>query len=207
MGIGVKEWIGDAPLEPPGPSTARPSRCPACGAASAPVGETLNLHAHSKHRLRQFTELTGLPDSLEDLGERSADLLEERRLPIRRYLCLVCETTCTVVPDEIRTGADLTGPMVVFALAVWVGHPEGPSAGQIRRWLYPGRRFGGPGWPQLHRWAGAEELLGPGEQLDEGLPPKERAARLVQMAMARAPPGMRDEPPFRRAVQAVKNAH
>lgn len=132
-------------------------------------------------------------------GPEPGDLLEDGDLPtvdtriaVRRYLCVECKTTCTVLPAEVRVHADILRPTVAVALAVWVLHHDEPSAETIRRWLFPDRRSHVGGWPQLRRWAhSTAELVGPGESLTDGTVPKKRAAEIIQICRARGPPGLR----------------
>ena len=123
----------------------------------------------------------------------------DTRIAVRRYLCVECKTTCTVLPAEARVHADILRPTVALALAVWVLHPDRPSAEAIRRWLFTDRRSHVGGWPQLRQWAhSTAELVGPDESLTDGTPPKKRAAQIIQICRARGPPGLRDDSPWSR---------
>jgi hypothetical protein len=134
------------------------------------------------------------------------DLLEggdlevvDTRIAVRRYLCIECKTTCTVLPAEARIHADVLRPTVALALAIWVLHPGRPSSETIRHGLFPERRSHVGGWPQLGRWAhSTAELVGPDEILTAGTPPRTRAAELIQICRTRGPPGLRDGTPWRR---------
>lgn len=184
--------MGHDRREPPPAEEIRPKRCPACGVASAPTGDGLNLHAHSKHRMRGIRGLIEPPepgDLLEGGGLETVDT----RIAVRRYFCVDCKTTCTVLPAEVRVHADILRPTVALALAVWALHPDRPSAEVIKHWLFPDRRSHVGGWPQLRRWAhSTAELVGPDEILTDGTLPKKRVAQIIQICRARGPPGLRD---------------
>ena len=134
-------------------------------------------------------------DLLEGRGLETVDT----RIAVRRYLCVDCNTTCTVLPAEVRVHADILRPTVALALAVWVLHPDEPSAETTRQRLFEARRSLVGGWPQLRRWThSTAELVGPDEVVADETTPKARAADIVQICRARGPPGLRDDSPWSR---------
>lgn len=207
-GLSCKEWIERGGLEPPSAGRVRPEKCPVCDRPAAPVGGPVRLHAHSKHRTRTITRLREFPESTESLDETDAPKLEEVTIRVRRYFCVTCETTCTVVPMEVRPNAALLRGVVVFVLAIWVTHPEEPSAEKLRNWVFPGHSTFVRGWPQLHRWArSVGQFVDGAEKLCEAVPPKLRAEQLVQICGARAPPEMREASLPERAHRGAQKSH
>ena len=145
------------------------------------------------------------PPEAGDLGEDEGLEVVDTRIAVRRYFCVDCETTCTVLPAEVRVHAEILRTTVALALAVWVLHPDGPSAEKVRGWMFPNRRCVVGEWAQLRAWAcGGVELLGPDETVPAGRAPKERAGEAVQICRARAPPEMRDKPSWARAQRGAR---
>jgi len=149
----------------PSVEVARPSRCPACGAASSPPGQGLRLHGHG---LRERMRL-----GPEELGDGSV----VGSVMVRRYRCVRCTSVLVVVPrgvlPRLRYGA------VAIALALGLWSVEGLAAAEVRSQVSPFGVVGHDarrGWRSLRRWARASPWTGPS-------PPgtaQEMAARTVQ---------------------------
>ncbi|MFB6376021.1 MAG: hypothetical protein ABEN55_23540 [Bradymonadaceae bacterium] len=80
----------------------------------------MRLHGHGS-RSRSLFGLVRMPDSL--AAERLAAQTVEIR--IRRYRCVECGRTMTVVPGEVRPLAEILLSTVVVALGLWAYHLEG----------------------------------------------------------------------------------
>jgi hypothetical protein len=110
-----------------------------------------------------------------------------------------------VLPAEVRVHAEILRTTVALALAVWVLHPDSPSAEKVREWMFPARRCVVGGWAQLREWArGGVELLRPDEVVTTGAAPRDRADETVQICRARAPPAMRDKPSWARVQRGAR---
>ena len=68
---------------------------------------------------------------------------------IRRYLCLECRKTTSVLPDVLYPRR-WYGAWVILE-AVLLAVVAGRTAGEIRR-LFSEDEFEAPGWRSLHRW-------------------------------------------------------
>jgi hypothetical protein len=194
--VSVNEWIvtydGLPPVE-----LVRPKETPCCAKPSRPLDGQLALHGHGSRR-RSVSGLLEMPDCV--AARRLACKTVEIR--VRRYRCMLCGRTMTVLPAEVRPHAEMLWTLVVVALGLWAYHADGPSAESVRQWCLG---LSGPvpdGWRQLRRWASADELVA-AEQVALKLPPKRRAAEIVRILAARAPPDTRDRPRTDRALKAV----
>lgn len=165
--LDVKFWIEDLP----GVDEVRPSKCPDCGAASRPVGKAIAVVGHGK-RERGVAWLKG-PD----------EEVEWATFFVRRFLCLACKTTITVLPKDLSPRRRYALCIIVVALALW--SMDGQSAQAIRKKLLPDQLSFEAGWPVLRRWARAAEFSP--LAVDDG-PPKKRAAWITQRIAGRAPP-------------------
>ena len=106
-GLGVEAFEGQVPDV----ELLRPGACPACGAASRPLGGRLVLHGH------------GLVERIvlvvDTAGSRVA-----RRLTLRRYRCVRCGRTCNVGPRGLA-------PRFRYGSRAWSWHcGAGPSRGR-----------------------------------------------------------------------------
>lgn len=139
-----------------------------------------------------------MPESL------AADRLtsETAEIRVRRYLCVECGRTMTVVPCEVRAHADILVSTVVVALGLWACHPDSPASEVVRDWVLAPQESSPPGWRQLRRWASADDLVG-GRKVDKRLPPKRRAARIIQILAGRSPPDTRGESLTKRALRSA----
>lgn len=194
--VTVNDWIEQYDGLPP-VGLVRPKQTPCCDKKSRPLGEGLSLHGHGSRR-RSISGLLRMPESV--AASRLACKTVEIR--VRRYRCTLCGRTMTVVPAEVRPHAEMLWTLVVVALGLWAYHSDGPSAESVRQWCLG---LSGPvpdGWRQLRRWASADELVAAG-QVALTLPPKRRAAQIVRILAARAPPDTRDRPRTDRALSAV----
>jgi len=114
----------------------------------------------SAHPLRE-------PPEAGALGEDGGLDVVDTRIAVQRYWCVECETTCTVLPAEVRAHAEILRTTVSLALAAWVLHPDDPSAEKLCDWMFPNRRCVVGEWAQLREWAsGNVEVLGPDEVLE-----------------------------------------
>ena len=118
---------------------ARPGCCPACGAASRPLGLGVVLVGHGV-RERQVRGPAAA-------GSRGVTTM----IRIRRYRCRGCEAVTTVVPKAIAARRHFSAAAIGLALALFAG---GASGRQVRE-----RVAGADGlwwsWPSLRRWIDA----------------------------------------------------
>jgi len=82
-------------------------------------------------------QILGLPDALEG-----------RIIHVRRFLCLGCKKTVSILPDEVHPRRWYAGAAILYALVQYVIH--GVSAAKIRVEL--GAGVGIRGWMSLERW-------------------------------------------------------
>lgn len=126
----------------PSVAEARPSRCPFCGAASCPVGESIQLHGHGT-RERQVC------------GPAEPGVAPDRVTVIaRRYRCVPCGAVVIVVPREVRGRRVYSAAAIGFALALW--GLALATAAEVRRRVCPAAILGDTaaiGWATLRRWA------------------------------------------------------
>jgi len=167
---GVKFWIES----PPAVDEVRPSSCPDCGVASRPVGEPIVVVGHGK-RERGVAWLKG-PD----------EVVEWVTVFVRRFLCLACKTTITVLPKDLSPWRRYSLCTITVALALWSMGAQ--SAQTVRDGLLGDQLSFEAGWPVLRSWARAVEFshLAVGDG-----PPKRRAAWITQRIAGRAPPEKR----------------
>lgn len=148
----------------PSVDAARPARCTACGAASAPPGQGLRLHGHGvRERMRLGPE---------ELGGRSV----VASIAVRRYRCLRCSAVLVVVPRGVLPRLRYGAVAIALALARW--GVDGLSAAYVRAEVSPDRYLGHDarrGWRSLRRWARA-----PPWPVTVTGAPRQRAARIAQ---------------------------
>ncbi len=101
--VGVKSWS----MGPPSCEAARPSRCPACGAASREPGRALVVVGHGLRTRTIEGPLT--PDEKPVLTEIRA----------RRYDCRACNAILVVVPGGLARGYRYALSAIAWALALW----------------------------------------------------------------------------------------
>ena len=179
--LDVKRWIA----RPPSPETARPGKCPRCGAASRPAGAGLGLHGH------------GLRDRA-IFGPRDVDADPERGwVRCRRYLCVVgtCGAVILVVPRGVAPRRHYSLAAIAVAMTLWGILALPPARVRERICVSPSVSWGTE-WSTLRRWAHAARAL---VDLPAAITLREVAARVAQIAIGRAPPSLRTAP---RAAQA-----
>ena len=136
--LNIKQW--QQRLPPVG--EVRPGRCPACGAASCPIGGGIRLHGHGT-RERQVAG----PCSAETAPQVVTVLA-------RRYCCVSCGAVIIVVPTEVRGRRMYSASAIGLALALW-GLLRA-TASEVRRRVCPAKVLGDAaafGWASLRRWA------------------------------------------------------
>lgn len=172
--LDVKGWIAS----PPTPEDARPGMCVICDAPSRPTGGRIGLHGHG-FRDRQ---ICGPPD----VDSAPTWIV----IACRRYQCTTCDAILTVVPRGVAPRRHYGHAAIAMALTLWAITQE--SEADIRRRVCarqisvesPTR------WPTLVRWArAARDALGA-----TTLSLKDAAAQVAQIAIGRAPPGLRRAP-------------
>jgi transposase len=135
--VAIKSWIAQTPSV----EEVRPVRCAGCGAASRPMGGSLNVHGQGlMHRqVRGVLELDGEP------GVYS--------LAVRRYECQRCGAVMTVVPAGMLARRQYSASSIALALYLWftVGLSDRVVRGHVCAWRRRGRSA--RGWAQLYRWA------------------------------------------------------
>lgn len=152
----------------PSVAVARPARCTACGAASAPPGQGLRLHGHGvRERMRLGPE---------QLGGRSV----VASITVRRYRCVRCTAVLVVVPRGVLPRLRYGAVAVALALARW--SVEGVPASRVRAEVSPFRVVGHDarrGWRSLRRWARGSPWPGTAKGI-AAKTARESAARVVQ---------------------------
>lgn len=138
--ITVKYWLAELPSV----AAVRPACCPACKAASTPVGGRIVVQGHGKRQRQAW-------------GPASPRAPPEiHLLMVRRYHCIACGAVTTVAPSETLTKRLYTAPAIAWALALFGLLLMTPTA--IRGLVSPLRIWGatsGVRWQTLLRWAGA----------------------------------------------------
>jgi hypothetical protein len=116
------------------PSTdeLRPTHCPSCGVVAGLPG-ALNLVGHGLYR----RQLLGLADAPRGVV-----------VHIRRFLCLGCRRTASILPDEALPQRWYAGAAILVALVMHL--VQGASAEAVRRALECSA--GSRGWKALERW-------------------------------------------------------
>lgn len=115
-----------------------------CGSGSRPAGGNIVLHGHGK-RGRQLRGPSAP-------GEQPELLL----FNVRRYHCMACGATCTVVPAEGLTRRLYGASAIAWALALF--GVLAMAAAKVRERVSPWKVVGPGGagrWPTLLRWASA----------------------------------------------------
>ena len=138
--VDVKSWLTKIPTV----EEVRPARCPACDAASIPVGGRIVVQGHGKRDRQAWGPPA--PHSPPEL----------RKLDIRRYRCIRCCAVTTVVPSETLTKRLYTASAIAWTLALFGLSMLSPTA--IRRLVSPWGIWGATSaarWQTLQRWAGA----------------------------------------------------
>ena len=177
--LDVKGWLASPPLV----ESARPGACPACAAASRPVGGPLGLHGHGfrDRQLRGPLDPDGAPTWIV--------------IACRRYRCVTCGAVVTVVPRGIAPRRHYGHAAIAMAFALWAiaGRPVAEVRRRVCAWPLshdePGR------WPTLERWARAAQTA----FADATLSLAGAAARVAQAAIGRAPPALRHVPRWAQA--------
>lgn len=117
----------------------RPPACPNCG-APAFRGKRLSLHGHG-------SRLRGVEGCVAPKGDPDC-----RYLMVRRFRCVACSRTCTVLPVELAPRCQyLVG--AIFAVVALYG--QGTSALKLRQqWSSAAHHglSGGRDWPMVRRW-------------------------------------------------------
>lgn len=138
--ITVKYWLAELPSV----AAVRPACCPACKAASTPVGGRIVVQGHGKRQRQAW-------------GPASPRAPPEIQvLMVRRYHCIACGAVTTVAPSETLTKRLYTAPAVGWALALFGLLLMTPRA--IRELVTPLRIWGttsGVRWQTLLRWTEA----------------------------------------------------
>jgi hypothetical protein len=114
----------------------RPAACPGCGRlARDDLGSRLGIVGHGTYE-RQVLGLSSWPGT-------------QPVVKIRRYRCLECEQTTSVLPDVLYPRR-WYGAWVILE-GVLLAVVAGKTAGEIRR-LFSGDAVDTPGWRTLRRW-------------------------------------------------------
>ncbi|WP_437737378.1 hypothetical protein [Sorangium sp. So ce1335] len=136
--IDIKRWQ----QQPPSVVEARPARCPACGAASCPLGGAIQLQGHGRRERQVWGPAN--PDQPPEVISVTA----------RRYRCLCCSAVLLVVPRGVLGRRVYSAAAIGFALALW--GLALAAAAEVRRRVGPARIVGQSavaGWATLRRWA------------------------------------------------------
>jgi hypothetical protein len=136
--LNIKQWQ----QRKPGVAEVRPGWCPACAAASCPLGGGIRLQGHGV-RDRQVAG-PAAPDAAPELVTVSA----------RRYRCVLCEAVIIVVPSEMHGRRVYSLSAIALALALW-GLVRATAA-TVRVRVSPASKVGytaARGWATLRRWA------------------------------------------------------
>lgn len=135
--VAIKSWIAQTPSV----EEVRPVRCAGCGAASRPVGGSLNVHGQGllQRQVRRVLEVDGEP------GVYTLD--------VRRYECQRCRAVMTVIPSGMLARRQYSACSIALALHLWltVGLPDRFVRDRVCAWRRRGRSA--RGWAQLYRWA------------------------------------------------------
>jgi transposase len=135
--VTIKSWIARTPSV----DEVRPVRCAGCGAASRPVGGSLNVHGQGlmQRQVRGVLEVDGEPGVY--------------ALEVRRYECQRCGAVMTVMPAGMLARRQYSASSIALALHLWlaVGLSDRVVRGHVCAWRRRGRSA--RGWAQLYRWA------------------------------------------------------
>ena len=178
--LSIKFW--NAP-DSPKVDEVRPACCPVCEGAAREPGRPLGIIGHGL-RGRQVRGPRGADD-------RPVTIV----VSVRRYLCRGCAAVLTVVPAEVVPRRHYSRPAIALALARLGLLDERPA--EVRRAVSPWETFDS-GWPTLGRW---QEAVAAGTLLPAVRPAaqatsKQIALRVAQVAMAHAPPTLREAAPL-----------
>lgn len=168
--LGVNTWLAS----PPSIDDLRPARCPGCGAASRPLGATLNLHGHGL-RSRQVRG---------PAGEGGAP--DERVVLVRRYRCVRCKVVVTVVPADVLPRKHYGATAIALAIALF--GPLGLSFARVRRAVSTWSTQGASarGWPTLQAWIAAAVARALWRDARAGPAVAPRRAHVQRLAMSLA---------------------
>jgi hypothetical protein len=173
--VEIKAWLRATPKV----AEVRPPACVACGTASCPVGERLQVHGQGlvARQVRGPLTAAGVPELV--------------TLSARKYECQVCGAVMTVVPRGLLPGRQYSGQAI--ALALWLFVLTALSGVAVRARISPWRstgRSGRRGWAQLYRWhRDVLRLFRPARPGPEG-PPDEVVRRVLFWLVALAPAGL-----------------
>lgn len=137
--VDVKCWAEKTPTV----EQVRPDRCPACKAASRPLGGRCGLHGHGVRRRESW----GPP--------RPGAASEVVVFQGRRFQCQCCGAVTMVVPAATVTKRRYSGSAIAWALALFGANLLAPSA--IRLQVSPWKSWA-LGWTTLLRWTQAAAL-------------------------------------------------
>ena len=138
FGGDVKSWMQSLPSV----CAARPSHCPGCGAAGAPIGGPLGLHGHG---VRERTVLGPV---------RLCDGPATHRVLGRRYACQRCGAVVVVVPAAVLPRVRYGAVAIALSLGLWSS--AGDPGWRVREQVSPLGSAGNErlhGWRCLRRWA------------------------------------------------------
>ena len=107
------------------------------------------------------------------------NVIHKALIAVRRFRCLSCEVTITVLPCAVEPRRSFARDLIVWMLAAW--SMDDLAAHELRALVDAEPQLD---WPQLRRWAVA---LGQGRG-----PPKAQAMEVAQRAAGHAPPGSRE---------------
>lgn len=165
--LGVKECLEVVPDI----GLVCPPHCPGCGAGSRPSGARVVLVGHGVRR-RRLVWKTGRGNEM-----------RQDRIFVRRFLCVLCGVTITVLPRTVAPRRHYAFDVIVWCLAVW-GLGEA-TAYELRALFCDEPHLD---WPQLRRWAYGVPI---GRRRGRG-PPRVEAMRVAQIAAGHAPPASRE---------------
>lgn len=173
--VEINRWVACTPSV----AEVRPRHCPACDAASQPVGAPTVLWGHGL-RTRQIR------------GPLAADGAPVQVVvEARRYQCQACHAVITVLPLGVARRRLYSRLAIALALFLW--STAGFSSTAVRGRCSPLRHVGpsaAEGWIQLRRWAHRCEELFPAVR---GNPDGASltVATVIDAVAALAPPGLR----------------
>jgi hypothetical protein len=191
--LDIKGWLQRQPTV----AEVRPGCCPACGAASCPVGLAIQLHGHgTRERHVCGPTAPGAPPALVTVTAR-------------RYRCVPCGAVIIVVPREVVGRRVYSASAIGFALALW--GLVLATAAEVRRRVCPATILGGAaiGWATLRRWArdvARRRLFPKAPEPPSSGPLRGVAARAAAALAASADPTTRDLPIEDRAFLGAAHA-
>ena len=165
--------------EPADAPTARPTRCPVCGAPGQRADGRVVLHGHGVRvrRLRGPVTADGEPTEIEVL--------------VRRYECQHCGAVITVGPRGVLPRKRYTAMAIAFAL--WLWSVWRLTDAMVRRATCPVAETGlsrPERWTTLRRWARAarDGRLWSSPDVDDDWSLRECAERVVRCLWSRGDP-------------------